>query len=118
SDGRLAGGTFATLDNAAPAIAGGMWRGRWNCISLQCADCGRDVCCRDRPRFDGDGDFRSARLRVSYRHAHRPRLPRSGATLRSPIIPAEWKLGDRAIRFAWSRLGSDRAVVYPTAASE
>ena len=117
-DGCVAGGTFAPLDNAAATIACRMRRGGGNRFRIQRANLRLGVCRRDRARFHGDGNFRSACVCVRSCHADGARVPRAGAAVSNPVVPAQWQLGDHSISVARFGLRSGCAVVHPAAASK
>ncbi len=94
-DGGVACRALAAVDDSAVAIARGMRRGCGNRFRLQCANCRRGVCRRDRARFHGDGNFRAARIRVGHRHAHGARLSRSaGRSIEIPLfrLNGNWEI--------------------------
>ena len=94
------------------------WSSRGNRLRLQRSNFRLGVCCRDRARFDGDGNFRAARVRVCYCHTHGARFSWPRSALSDPIVPAQPSLGDWAVPVAWSGFRSGGTMVHPAAANE
>ena len=94
----LAGRWRALVDTPSAPVGRLRGRGR-HCFGLQRAHRRRSFRCRNRSRFRGHGDFRSAGFLFRRGHTDGPRISRRRSALRDPVIPVEHQLGNHSLSF-------------------